>query len=134
MIKSQLNPATMDFYSDAQNLQMGGMRTSNYLREDFQKMPNFPNNGFINKTNEIDELYRKRNMTHRPGDFRNKTQAGALNKHLRRLNPKNASVSMHNLNNFGYLKESGSIKVQKNQERPSIFRLGKEFLNLKQKS
>ena len=122
MIKSQLNPGTMDFYSDAQNMQMGGMRTSNYLRDDFPQGTHFTSNKFMNHIGEIEESYHRRNMTHRPGDFRVRTQTGKQNRPLGAFPGKNSSVSMHNLNNFGYLKESGSIKVQKNRERRSIFR------------
>ena len=121
MIKSQLNPGTMDFYSDAQNMQMGGMRTSNYLRDDLPK-GTFPGKGFVNHIGEMEETFHRRNMTHRPGDFRVRTQTGPQNQHRAGFPGKNSSVSMHNLNNFGYLKESGSIKVQKNKDRPSIFR------------
>lgn len=123
MIKSQLNPGTMDFYSDTQNMQMGGMRNSNYLREDFPRAGTANgNNGFINHINEMDDNYHMRNMTHRPEIMRTHTKMGKPKRKNRRMAAKNSSVSMHNLNNFGYLKESGSIQVQKNHERPSIFR------------
>lgn len=120
MIRSQLNPGTMDFYSDAQNMQYGNMRTSNFGREDLGRMPNFPSPGFINQTQDIEEGNRK-NMTHRPGDFK-RGDLGFHRKVRQGFPGKNSSMSMHNLNNFGYLKESGSIKVNKNQDRPSIFR------------
>lgn len=120
MIKSQLNPGTMDFYSDAHNVQYGGMRTSNFGKEDLQRMPGFPNQMMGQPGHEMDETYHRRNMTHRPGDFRKQDPYGRRNQ--RGFVAKNSSMSMHNLNNFGYLKESGSIKVAKNQEHPSIFR------------
>ena len=121
MIKSQMNPGTMDFHSDAQNMKMGGMRTSNYFRDEFPR----PNNNFLATNKPFDESYHRRNMTHRPEDFQNRSQMGMYSHKQKGFGGKNSSVSMHNLNNFnnfGFLKESGSIKVQKNKERPSIFR------------
>ena len=121
MIKSQMNPGTMDFYSDAHNMQIGGMRNSNYLREDFPRDVHMnANQGFINHVNEMEN--HQRNMTHRPDILRTHTQMGKQKGNWKKLAGKNSSVSMHNLNNFGYLKESGSIQVQKTRERPSIFR------------
>lgn len=120
MIKSQMNPGTMDFYSDAQNMQMGGMRTSNYFRDEFPNA-NMSNHGFVGRARDGDESYHRRNMTHRPEDFQNRSQM-MPGRNKRGFAGKNSSMSMHNLNNFGFLKESGSIKVQKKKERPSIFR------------
>ena len=120
----------MNFYSNAQNIQYGNMRASNLGKEDMNRMPNFPNPGFINQTQDMDEHYHRRNMTHRPGDFKRR-DLGLNHKAHRGFVGKNSSVSMHNLNNFGYLKESGSIKVNKNQDRPSIFRYDNNGFNYK---
>lgn len=122
MIKSQMNPGTIDFYSDAQNMQLGAMRTSNYFKEEFPN-PNLSNHAFMGHAREGDNAYHRRNMTHRPEDFNNRSHLVPPTRKKRGFAGKNSSVSMHNLNNFGFLKESGSIKVQKNKERPSIFRL-----------
>lgn len=120
-----MHPNNMEFYSDAQNKQMSGMRGSNFIRENFQQGGNLnlSHNGFINKGNEIDDGYPQRSVNNRTEAMRTQTQFGQKQRiNMRRFAGKNSSLSMHNLNNFGYLKESGSIQVQNKGKRPSIFR------------
>ena len=123
MSRSQINPHTIDGNSTMQNKNGMGFRNKTYSQlpnpMDVQHVINRRQMPFYNQGGEeIEEIYNRNPYNHKIG---NSTMFPNENSNmLKRVMNKNASVSLHNLNNFGYLKERNSIKKPK--KRKSIFR------------
>lgn len=124
MVRSQLNPTLIDFRSEmapeygiSPNLRVSQfIQDPNELNEAIQRraMPQF------RQTEDMENLYSARaiNQSHIPG---RRTYVGR-NPIKPKIRPKKNTVSMHNLNNVGCLKESGSIRQPAYLTRPTNFK------------
>ena len=107
MIRSQINPTTMDFYSESQNFRNNPqtLRHSNIIADphEIQSVIKMRNQGFNRNSGETEDIYTRNqyNKFGRSTFTGNETHIRPLKKFIN----KNTSVSMHNLNNFGYLIE-----------------------------
>ena len=110
MNKSYMNPNTgMDFYSEVNGPNYFGypMRTSNLIPNSLSVR----NSPYQNQEQDFNEFDNRNN--YRTIKAGNSVYMGQKStKNLRNIKKKNSTMSMHNLNNFGYLKESGNIQPQ----------------------